>query len=78
MSIRSPRRVRVVAAVVVMLAAGSSSPADEPAAVFDSERDTAARPLPAARAAAGFRALDGLRVEVFAAEPEVRNPIAMA
>ena len=34
--------------------------------------------LPPAEAAAGFRVPDGFRVNVFAAEPEVRNPIAMA
>lgn len=34
--------------------------------------------LPPAEAAAGFRAPDGFRVNVFAAEPEVRNPVAMA
>ncbi len=34
--------------------------------------------LPPAEAAAGFRVPDGFRVNVFAAEPEVRNPVAMA
>jgi putative membrane-bound dehydrogenase-like protein len=34
--------------------------------------------LPAAEAAAGFRTPEGFRVEVFAAEPDVRNPVAMA
>lgn len=78
MAMPSCRTVGAVAAVVAVLAGGAWCPADEPAAVLDSERDTAARPLPATRAAAGFRATDGLRVEVFAAEPDVRNPIAMA
>ncbi len=36
------------------------------------------QPLPAAAAAAGFRAPEGFRVNVFAAEPDVRNPVAMA
>jgi putative membrane-bound dehydrogenase-like protein len=36
------------------------------------------RALPPAEAAAGFRAPEGFRVGVFAAEPDVRNPIAMA
>ena len=78
MAIPSRRRLAVWAAVMVVLAGGAWAPADEPAPAFDSERDTAARPLPAARAAEGFRARDGLRVDVFAAEPAVRNPIAMA
>lgn len=36
------------------------------------------RPLPPAQAAAEFRTPADLRVSVFAAEPDVRNPIAMA
>jgi putative membrane-bound dehydrogenase-like protein len=36
------------------------------------------RPLSAVEAAAGFRAPAGFRVSVFAAEPDVQNPIAMA
>jgi len=52
-------------------------PAEFPEPI-DSERDATARPLAAADAAAGFRETHGLRVDVFAAEPEVRNPIAMA
>ena len=43
----------------------------------DTERSTT-RPLPPAEAAAGFRVPEGFRVRVFAAEPDVRNPIAMA
>jgi putative membrane-bound dehydrogenase-like protein len=48
---------------------------------FPAPRDTepaASRPLPPAEAAAGFRSPEGFRVAVFAAEPEVRNPIAMS
>ena len=36
------------------------------------------QPLTPAEAAAGFRVPDGFRVDVFAAEPDVRNPVAMA
>ena len=36
------------------------------------------RALPPDRAAAGFRVPPGFHVEVFAAEPDVQNPIAMA
>ncbi|MCA1684575.1 MAG: cytochrome C, partial [Planctomycetia bacterium] len=39
---------------------------------------SATRALPPAEAAAGFRAPEGFRVNVFAAEPDVRNPVAMA
>ena len=35
-------------------------------------------PLPAREAAAGFRVPAGFHVSVFAAEPDVQNPIAMA
>ena len=48
---------------------------------FPNPRDTepsASRALPPAEAAAGFRVPEGFRVGVFAAEPDVRNPIAMA
>ncbi|MDB5351045.1 MAG: Cytochrome c [Planctomycetota bacterium] len=34
--------------------------------------------MPAMKAASAFRVPDGFRVQVFAAEPEIRNPIAMA
>src|SRR4051794_37097399 len=36
------------------------------------------QPLTPAEAAAGFRVPEGFRVDVFAAEPDVRNPVAMA
>jgi putative membrane-bound dehydrogenase-like protein len=68
--------------VGIWLLCGEQSPvgraADPFPAPFDSERDTAARPLPAAEAAATMRVPDGFRVSVFAAEPDVLNPIAMA
>ncbi|HKI17298.1 MAG TPA: PVC-type heme-binding CxxCH protein, partial [Isosphaeraceae bacterium] len=35
-------------------------------------------PVPAAEAAKGFRVPEGFKVSVFAAEPDVQNPIAMA
>src|SRR5690349_14492158 len=34
-------------------------------------------PLPAEQAAAAFRLPDGFRANVFAAEPDVQNPVAM-
>src|SRR4051794_5014532 len=48
---------------------------------FPNPRDpepSPARALPPAEAPAGFRAPEAFRVGVFAAEPDVRNPIAMA
>jgi putative membrane-bound dehydrogenase-like protein len=39
---------------------------------------SASRALPPADAAAGFRVPEGFRVGVFAAEPDVQNPVAMA
>ncbi|MBI5759134.1 MAG: c-type cytochrome [Planctomycetales bacterium] len=44
----------------------------------DTERDVGAGPLAPDKAAAGFRVPPGFKVSVFAAEPDVRNPIAMA
>ena len=47
-------------------------------APFNSEKDAAAMPLPAAEAAAAMDVPTGFHVGVFAAEPDVQNPIAMA
>ena len=46
--------------------------------IYNSETDQQAQPVPAAEAAARFRLPDGLRTQVYACEPEVQNPIAMA
>ena len=62
---------------VLAVAAGASATAGD----FPEPKNTgtaATRPLRPAEAAAGFRVPDGFRVNVFAAEPDVRNPIAMA
>ena len=46
---------------------------------YNSETDTThPEPLPPAEAAAGFSMPEGFRCTVFAAEPDVQNPIAMA
>ena len=45
---------------------------------FNSERDAAASPMPAVDAAATMEVPEGFRAQVFAAEPEVQNPVAMA
>ncbi len=63
--------------LALTLAAAGPAPGDD----FPAPRDTETGPvtvLPADRAAAAFRVPDGFRVGVFAAEPDVRNPIAMA
>ena len=59
---------------------GHAAPPTSPdqADSFDTEQDTLARPLPPAEAAATMQVPEGFRVDVFAAEPEVRNPIAMS
>lgn len=44
---------------------------------YNSEPDIGAGPMPAAEAAAKFRMPPGFKVQVFAAEPDVQNPIAM-
>jgi len=45
---------------------------------YDSEKDTRARPLSPEEAALGFDVPKGFKVSVFAAEPDVMNPIAMS
>jgi putative membrane-bound dehydrogenase-like protein len=69
-----------IVALVVLLAgqAGEWCRGDEFPPPFNSEADTSAEPLPAAEAAATMSVPAGFRVGVFAAEPEVQNPIAMA
>ena len=67
---------RIVLLTFVVLASRPVRGGDLPSPP-DTER-SATRPLPPAAAAAGFRAPERFRVTVFAAEPEVRNPVAMA
>ena len=61
------------ALLLVPIASGSDFP--EPR---NSEQDTQAAPMSAREAAEGMQLPTGFRAEVFAAEPEVQNPIAMA
>jgi len=62
----------ILAAIAVRQASGQSFPLPQ-------NSETASRgPIPAAEAARGFHVPDGFRVTVFAAEPDVQNPIAMA
>ncbi len=70
---RVPRRL----AFAALLALAAWAVADDFPKPYDSEK-TAAKPLAPADAARGFKVPDGFRVDVFAAEPDVRNPIALA
>jgi putative membrane-bound dehydrogenase-like protein len=63
------------AIVPLLLVAGLVAAADFPAP-YDSEKQPG-KPLPADEAARGFKVPDGFTVDVFAAEPQVRNPIAL-
>src|SRR5262245_41352957 len=60
------------------LFAGLTAAGGEFPAPFNTEKDAAARPMPAAEAAAKFGLPPGFRATVFAAEPDVQNPIALA
>jgi putative membrane-bound dehydrogenase-like protein len=74
----SSLRPLVTAALIASWLAPAWCPAEVFPAPFNSEKDTAAIPLPAAEAAATMDVPAGFRVGVFAAEPDVQNPIAMA
>ncbi len=63
-------------ALVAMQPHGSAATDDFPRP-RDTEKATGG-PMPAREAAAGFHVPAGFHVSVFAAEPDVRNPIAMA
>ena len=62
--------------VPVLLVAGLVAAADKFPAPYDSEKQPG-KPLPAEEAARKFKVPDGFTVDVFAAEPDVRNPIAL-
>jgi putative heme-binding domain-containing protein len=80
----------LVAAVLLIARASDPEPAKPtPTATVDpvktpfpdpinTEADQTSRALPPDEAARGFRVPDGFHVTVFAAEPDVQNPIAMA
>ena len=46
--------------------------------LYNTERNPVAAPMPPADAAAGFKLPPGFKATVFAAEPDVQNPIALA
>ena len=64
-------------ALLVIAASLPARGADDFPAPYDSE-PSKEKPMAAADAAKAFRVPTGFQVEVFAAEPDVRNPIAMA
>jgi putative membrane-bound dehydrogenase-like protein len=66
-----------LSALLVLASCTGVSAADDFPAPYDTEAP-GSQPLPADKAAAAFRVPPGFRVGVFAAEPDVRNPIAMA
>lgn len=65
---------RTVLAIVVVSAPALGGELPDP----PNTEPSATRALPPAEAAAGFRVPAGFRVNVFAAEPDVRNPVALA
>lgn len=71
---RSGIAVLVSCAVLATHVEGSEVPTIDPP---DTER-ASTKALPPAAAAAGFRLPEGFKVTTFAAEPVVRNPVAMA
>ena len=78
LSMMSTPRIIVTLTLLVSWLAPAWCLAEGFPAPFNSEKDTAAMPLPAAEAAAAMDVPAGFHVGVFAAEPEVLNPIAMA
>ncbi|WP_165071071.1 PVC-type heme-binding CxxCH protein [Paludisphaera rhizosphaerae] len=62
---------------ILVLVLASAARSDDFPQVIDTDPDKSP-PMPADQAAAGFKVPDGFHVSVFAAEPDVRNPIASA
>ena len=61
-----------------LIACTTLAPADDFPEIYNSEKDTSANPPSPAEAAASFQVPEGFQTTVFAAEPDVQNPIAMA
>jgi putative membrane-bound dehydrogenase-like protein len=67
----------LIAASLTLLVLSASAPAaDNP--IYDSETDLSTQRLSPEEAAQAFQVPTGFKVQVFAAEPDVQNPIAMA
>ena len=67
----------MVVAIALMFGVQRPAAADDFPTPFNSESDKTAEPMPAAEAAGRFSLPEGFEVSVFAAEPDVQNPIAM-
>ena len=61
----------------LLLISVAPSFADDFPTLRNSEKDADAKPQTPAEAAAGMQVPDGFKTTVFAAEPDVQNPIAM-
>lgn len=60
------------------IATGASAASGVFPTPYNSEKDTSTAALTPARAAAGFKLPPGFKASVFAAEPDLHNPIALA
>src|SRR5829696_3533602 len=76
MSRPSSSRPGVVLSLVVLVVANGRSRADDLAAVKNTQKETVALTTPE-QAAASVTVPEGFRVSLFAAEPDVRQPIAL-
>ena len=65
-------------ALLLLFATGAELSADDFPAPFNTDPAGESGPMPAEEAAKGFTTPDGFKVSVFASEPDVQNPIAMA
>lgn len=74
---RQSRVFKALALAAIIATPSASAAADDFPRPYDSEK-LPGKPMPPAEAAAGFKLPPGFSVRVFAAEPEVRNPIALA
>src|SRR5262245_60697534 len=63
---------------VVLASFGAAAAADDFPQPINKGAGSEALPLSAVRAAAGFRLPPGFKATLFAAEPQVQNPVAMA
>jgi putative membrane-bound dehydrogenase-like protein len=66
----------VIVLVAVVSLSAAARAADNP--IYDSETDLSTQRLSPEEAAKAFKVPEGFKVQVFAAEPEVQNPIAMS
>lgn len=65
-------------ALLAALVCPRAAAADDFPPIYNSEQDKSASPMPARQAAASMGLPDGFEASVFAAEPQVQNPIAMS